>query len=153
VLNNLVYQKGGWVLHMLRQKSAPRISGPRFASTTAAIATTMHRPRICARCSSRCRASQLDWFFTQWLNRPGVPKIEGSWHYDAAIKELVLLLSQTQSSEPYRVNIDVGVVLKAGELPVIKTLAISRPISGRARSRFRSKLHRSRWCSIPTRRC
>jgi len=127
VLNNLVYQKGGWVLHMLRQEvgtgnfwTAIREYYRRYRNDNASTADLRA-------VFEQVSGKPLDWFFTQWLNRPGVPKIEGSWHYDAAIKELVLLLSQTQSSEPYRVNIDVGVVLKAGELPVIKTLAITAP--------------------------
>ena len=127
VLNNLVYQKGGWVLHMLRQEvgtenfwTAIREYYRRYRNDNASTADLRA-------VFEQVSGKPLDWFFTQWLNRPGVPKIEGSWHYDAAIKELVLLLSQTQSSEPYRVNIDVGVVLKAGELPVIKTLAIAAP--------------------------
>jgi len=127
VLNNLVYQKGGWVLHMLRQEVGTE-------NFWIAIREYYRRYRNGNASTADLRAvfeqvsgKSLDWFFAQWLNRLGVPKIEGSWHYDAARKELVLLLSQTQTSEPYRVNIDVGVVLKAGELPVIKTLAIVAP--------------------------
>ena len=43
--------------HAARRRSAPSTSGPRSASTTAAIATATRRPPTCARCSSRCRAS------------------------------------------------------------------------------------------------
>jgi aminopeptidase N len=127
VLNNLVYQKGGWVLHMLRQE----VGTEHFWT---AIREYYRRYRDANASTADLRAvfeqvsgKQLDWFFAQWLNRAGVPKIEGSWRYDAARKELELWLDQTHTSEPYRVNIDVGVVLRAGELPVIKTLAIAHP--------------------------
>ena len=25
----------------------------------------------------------LSWFFEQWLKRPGIPKLTGTWRYDA----------------------------------------------------------------------
>ena len=37
----------------------------------------------------------LRWFFDQWLTRPGTPRIEGSWHFDAARKQIDLELSQS----------------------------------------------------------
>jgi aminopeptidase N len=127
VLNNLVYQKGGWFLHMLRQEvgtenfwTAIREYYRRYRNGNASTADLRA-------VFEQVSGKPLDWFFTQWLTRAGVPKIEGSWRYDTARKELALDLHQTQTSEPYRVNIDVGVVLRAGELPAIKTLAIAHP--------------------------
>ena len=67
----------------------------------------------------------LEWFFTQWLNRPGVPKIEGSWRYDAAKKQVEVILTQTQAAEPYRLTVDVGVVAAPGALPVITRVAMT----------------------------
>jgi aminopeptidase N len=54
----------------------------------------------------------LDWFFAQWLNRPGVPKIEGSWRYDA-MKKQSRSRSARPAAEPYRVNVEVGIVARA----------------------------------------
>ena len=86
VLNNLVYQKGGWVLHMLRQE----VGTEQFWT---AIREYYRRYRNGNASTADLRAvfeqvsgKPLDWFFTQWLNRPGVPKIDGSWRYDAAKK-------------------------------------------------------------------
>jgi aminopeptidase N len=67
---------------------------------------------------------QLDWFFAQWLNRPGVPRIEGSWRYDVSKKQVEVTLIQAQAVEPYRVNVDVGLIAKAGHLPVVQTIAL-----------------------------
>ena len=48
VLNQFVYQKGGWTLHMLRGDHRHRaVSGPASASTTAAIRTRTRRPTTC----------------------------------------------------------------------------------------------------------
>ena len=67
----------------------------------------------------------LDWFFAQWLNRAGVPKVEGSWRYDPTKKQVEVTLSQGQSAEPYRVNVEVGIVARAGELPDVKSIALA----------------------------
>ena len=70
----------------------------------------------------RVSGQQLEWFFTQWLTRPGVPKIEGSWRYDAMKKVVEVSLIQSQSAQPYRVRLDVGITAKAGELPRVETI-------------------------------
>ena len=59
VLNNIVYQKGGWTLHMLRESGRHRhvLDGhPR--STTRSIATRAHPPPTCSASSRRHRASR-----------------------------------------------------------------------------------------------
>ena len=119
MLNNLVYQKGGWVLHMLRQEvgtehfwTAIREYYRRYRNGNASTADLRA-------VFEQVSGKPLDWFFTQWLNRPGVPKIDGSWRYDAVKKQVEVTLSQAQAAEPYRVNVDVGIVAKAGELPTV----------------------------------
>jgi aminopeptidase N len=125
VLNNLVYQKGGWVLHMLRQEvgtepfwTAIREYYRRYRNGNASTADLR---AIFEQVSGK----PLDWFFAQWLNRPGVPKIEGSWRYDPTKKQVEVTLSQGQTAEPYRVNVEVGIVARAGELPNVKSIALA----------------------------
>jgi len=125
VLNNLVYQKGGWVLHMLRQEvgtehfwTAIREYYRRYRNTNASTSD------LCA-VFEQVSGKPLDWFFTQWLNVPGVPKIEGSWRYDAARRQLEVTLSQAQAAQPYRLSMDVGIVRNAGELPTVKTVPLA----------------------------
>ena len=40
-------------------------------------------------------------------------------------KQVEVTLGQGQPSEPYRVNVDVGIVAKAGELPTVNTIALA----------------------------
>ncbi|HEX7283050.1 MAG TPA: hypothetical protein VF239_13420, partial [Vicinamibacterales bacterium] len=67
----------------------------------------------------------LGWFFAQWLNRPGVPKIEGSWRYLPARKAIEVTVSQTQSAEPFRVAVDVGVRQAAAERPEVQRIELT----------------------------
>jgi len=125
VLNGLVYQKAGWVLHMLRQEvgtehfwTAIREYYRRYRN---AHASTADLRTIFEQVSGK----QLDWFFAQWLNRPGVPRVEGTWSYDASKKVVAVAVTQAQAAEPYRLKVDIGIIAKAGELPRIETIELT----------------------------
>jgi aminopeptidase N len=125
VLNNLVYQKGGWTLHMLRQQvgtehfwTAIREYYRRYRNTNASTADLRA-------IFEQVSGQQLEWFFTQWLHRPGVPKLEGSWRYDAAKKAVEVTLTQSQAAAAYRIKVDVGIAGKGGELPRVETIEMT----------------------------
>ena len=124
VLNNLVYQKGAWVLHMLRHEVGT-------AHFWTAIREYYRRYRDGNASTADLRAvfeqvsgQPLESFFTQWLTRPGVPKLAGTWRYDPARKQVEVTLAQTQASEPYRIKVDVGIITAAGALPAINQIAM-----------------------------
>jgi aminopeptidase N len=107
--NGIVYQKGGWSLHMLRGQ----IGTDRF---WAGIREYYRRYRDSNASTADFRkvmeeaaGSDLGWFFQQWLYRPGSPVVEGGWKYDAATKKIVVDLTQTQAGDPYRLPLEVGV--------------------------------------------
>jgi aminopeptidase N len=109
VLNQLVYQKGGWVLHMLRGQ----IGSDNFK---AGIRTyyTLYRDGNAStddlrRVMEEQSGQQLGWFFDQWLKRAGHPVIDGSWQYNAASKQIEVTLSQTQAGAAYRIPFEIGV--------------------------------------------
>lgn len=122
VLNNLIYQKGAWVLHMLRQEvgtetywEAIREYYRRYRNGNASTADLRQ-------VFEQASGKDLEWFFTQWLTRAGVPKIEGSWRYDAAKKLVEVTVMQTQAAPAFRVRLDVGIAAKAGDLPRVETV-------------------------------
>ena len=125
VLNQLIYQKGGWTLHMLRaQIGAPAFwTGIRdyYRRYRDGSATTDEFRRVMEQVSGQ----DLDWFFKQWLTRSGVPKIEGGWRYDAALKQVEVTLNQTQTGDLYRLPIEVGWTLKAGEAMKVEKAMLS----------------------------
>ena len=119
--NQFVYQKGAWTLHMLRDLIGTDAfwRGIRlyYASHVNASASTDDLRRAMEQVSGR----DLAWFFRQWLTRSGVPSVEGTWHYDAAAREIVVTIRQTQAAEPYRLAVQVGVVSTAGAPPKMQT--------------------------------
>ena len=125
VLNGLVYQKGGWFLHMLRGE----VGTEKFWT---AIRDYYRRYRDANASTAELRAvfeqvsgKQLDAFFAQWLTRPGVPRIEGSWRYLPAKKAVEITLTQSQAAEPYRLGVDVGITAKPGDPPRIERVDLA----------------------------
>jgi aminopeptidase N len=109
VLNQFVYQKGGWTLHMLRNLIGTEAfwTGIReyYRRYMNQNASTDDLRRIMESVSGK----DLGWFFTQWLTRSGVPKLTGTWSYDASAKQVVVELTQSQPGDPYRLPIDIGI--------------------------------------------
>ncbi len=86
VLNQLVYQKAGWVLHMLRGVVGTDTfwTGIRdyYRRYRDGNASTADFQRVMEEASGR----DLSWFFSQWLRRPTSPSLAGNWRYDAAAR-------------------------------------------------------------------
>ena len=125
VLNGLVYQKGGWILHMLRAEvgtehfwTAIRDYYRRYRDQNA---STAELRAIFEQVSGK----DLGWFFAQWLTRPGVPKLEGTWRYLPARKAIEVTVSQTQAGEAYRLGVDVGVAQQPGDVPKIERIELA----------------------------
>ncbi len=108
VLNQLVYQKGGWTLHMLRAQLGGEAfwSGMReyYRRYRDQNASTEEFRAVMERASEQ----DLGWFFEQWLRRSGVPRLEGRWRYDASAKQVLVTLSQGQAGEPFRLPVEIG---------------------------------------------
>ena len=115
VLNRFVYQKGGWVLHMLRGL----IGTERFwvgirdyyARYRDRNASTDDFRQI----MERAAGIPLTWFFDQWLKRPGMPTLGGSWRYDAEAGRLHIELAQVQTGDAFRIPLEIGIRDTAGE--------------------------------------
>jgi aminopeptidase N len=113
----IIYQKGGWVLHMLRGQ----VGTDRF---WAAIRDYYQLYRDFNASSDDFRrvmeensGQDLSWFFQQWLHRNASPAIEGGWRYDAGAKKIAIDLTQTQAGEAYRLPLEIGVTTQVSEQP------------------------------------
>ncbi len=103
------YQKGGWVLHMLRHEVGDLNfwKGIRqyYATYKNSNALTSDFERIIEEASGK----ELSWFFNQWIYRGGHPKVNGSWHYDEVTKTLSVELTQSQASGLFRFPLDISI--------------------------------------------
>lgn len=106
------YQKGAWVLHMLRATvgDSAFFDGLRryYLRHRNGTALTADLRRAVEDASGR----ELGWFFDQWLRRPGHPRLRAGTGWDGGALELVLL--QTQEWPPYRLSVPIVVELPDG---------------------------------------
>jgi aminopeptidase N len=125
VLNTFVYQKAGWVLHMLRQRIGDENfrTGLReyFARFRNGTASTADFRRVMEGVSR----DNLADFFSQWLTRPGVPAIDASWHYDATTKTVEMDIVQTQVAAPFRLPLDIGIAADSKSPVRVETVSLS----------------------------
>jgi aminopeptidase N len=112
VLNRLVYQKGGWVLHMLRGligtdrfRAGMREYYRRYRN---ANASTDDFRQVMEQAAG---GTDLRWFFDQWLRRPGIPRLSATWQWDGKAQLVRIEVAQTQPGAPYRVPLEIGVAV------------------------------------------
>ena len=116
VLNSNVYQKAGFVLHMLRREVGDsafyrgvRSYYAKYRHGNALTADFMHEVEASS-------GTKLDWFFEQWMRRPGVAGVTMSWLWDPRQRSVLLTATQTGIGEPYRLNLSVDVTDPKGEV-------------------------------------
>jgi aminopeptidase N len=108
-LNALNYEKGAWVLHMLRRIVGDQIffSGVRRYYALFAGKTVLSEDF--ERTMEAASGMSLDTFFRQWLNDAGWPQYRVVWHWNAQRGELELSIRQEQKSGLYDMPLEIAV--------------------------------------------
>ena len=109
LLNPNAYQKGAWVLHMLRQEigtetfwTALRQYYDRYRH---ANASTADFRTVVEDVSGR----DLEAFFEQWTRRAGHPVLQIDWSHRTETESCVVEVRQIQEAPPFRVPLDIQV--------------------------------------------
>ena len=114
LLNTNSYQKGAWVLHMLRATvgDSAFVRGVRryYLKYRHGTALTDDLRREIEAESGR----ELGWFFAQWLQRPGVAELSVNWRYDPGAGRVTLDVRQGGRFGSYRFPLAVDVVDSTG---------------------------------------
>jgi aminopeptidase N len=98
LLNANSYQKGGWVLHMLRRQLGDsvfhEIIRRYYNEYKGKNAETADLKRIAEQVSK----TDLTIFFNQWLYTGGIPKLNITWQYLPRTKEIKITIVQLQKN-------------------------------------------------------
>lgn len=127
VTSGITYQKGAWVLHMLRNllgetKFRKGIQSYYAAFYNANATTDDFRVAM-----EKASGENLTSFFNQWLYQPGNPVIEGTWDYDAAGKKITIQLSQTQAGDfLFSLPVEIGWYKKGKTTPIIVKMNLTQ---------------------------
>lgn len=126
LLNANSYQKGGWVLHMLRQEVGDSAfwKGVRtyYDKYKFSNALTADFQKVMEEISGK----KLDTFFNQWIFKAGQPKLQMNWNYNNTAKNIILDITQMQSGTTFQFPLEVAVYYGNAEKPVIQTFNINK---------------------------
>jgi aminopeptidase N len=114
VTSGLTYQKGAWIMHMLRDKigevNFKKGIQAYYKKYFNANATTHDLIAEMEKAANQ----NLKPFFNQWLNKPDNLKLSWTWDYDEASKQILIHVQQHQSSGfVFDVPVEFG-ILKNG---------------------------------------
>ena len=142
VLNSNVYQKAGFVLHMLRREIGDTafFRGVRsyYALYRDGNAVTDDARHAFERAAGR----PLGWFFAQWLDRPGYPELTTAWRWDAIRRRVVVRVEQGTRVPAYQLALSVDVTDARGvttrtsiQVPAATVSSIALPMRFATRPR------------------
>jgi aminopeptidase N len=116
LLNANSYQKGSWVLHMLRHEVGDttfrKILQSYYNKYKGSNADTRDFEKVAETISGK----DLKWFFDQWLYRGGVPELE----IKTDIGKDEIKVKVKQGVDVYRLTMEVGLVQEDGTIKIQK---------------------------------
>lgn len=125
VTSSQTYQKGSWILHMLRGVMGTdnfwkgiKTYYNRHMNSSATTADFI-------KAMEETSGMDLKDFFEQWLYKPGTLQYTGSWQYNNKKKEVKITLEQVQTDGSlFKMPVQVAIYSSAAK-PVIKTLQVN----------------------------
>ncbi len=136
VLNTNVYEKAGFTLHMLRREIGDSAF---FRGIRAYYAAHRHGNALTAdvqQAFERASSRRLDWFFDQWMRRPGYADVDASWSWNEQARRLHVTVQQGTRFAPYRLSLAVDITTANGTVkrvrvmvPALRTSTMTVPIA------------------------
>lgn len=126
LLSTNSYQKGAWVLHMLRKEIGEEAF---WTGIQNYYALFTHRNALTddfRKCMEEASGKPLIWFFDQWLMKSGHPILDLKYHYDPKTKALELVINQTQESSAFRFNLELELISESGEEKRLLSIPVSK---------------------------
>ena len=109
LLNINSYQKGSWILHMLRRQLGDsvfhQIIRSYYNTYKGKNADTEDFKNIAEKISGK----NLTIFFRQWLYTAALPKIAINWKYISKGKKVELTVDQTQKNMVFQFPLEIGI--------------------------------------------
>ncbi|WP_117884619.1 M1 family metallopeptidase [Aureibaculum luteum] len=126
VTSSQTYQKGSWILHMLRGKVGTdvfwkgiRAYYKKYKDLNTTTADFQKEMEIVS-------GQDLSQFFEQWLYKPGTLKYEGDWKYDTKKKKLRIRLNQVQKDGSlFKMPLEISIYYRDKQKPSIETLQVN----------------------------
>lgn len=119
------YQKGSWVLHMLRRQLGDSVFHKSIRDYYAQFGGKNAETKDLQKIFETNSGKKLDTFFEQWLHRPVNPKLDISWKYSPGFKNIEVTITQLQDGAPFVFPLELELNLGKAR-PKFQTIYISK---------------------------
>ena len=119
------YQKGGWVLHMLRRQLGDAVFKKSIRQYYATYAGKNAETKDLQKIFEMVSGKNLETFFAQWLHLPVNPNLKITWKYDANTTNIIITVDQLQKGPAFQLPLEIGINNKDGQ-PNIQTLHLNK---------------------------
>ena len=127
VITGITYQKGAWVLHMLRDLMGEVNFKKGIQSYYAKFYTSSATTEDFRIEMEKASGMDLKIFFKQWLFQPVIPKIQANWTYDAKAKKLIITLDQIQKGDViFDMPIEIAYYKKGSDAPTLLKMRLTK---------------------------
>jgi len=137
LLNRNSYDKGGWVLHMLRSELGDSAF---FGGVRQYYADHKHKNATTSDLQAALEASAgrtLGVFFDQWLRRPGYPEMDMTWATDSASRSVLITITQAERFGAFEFPLRLALTDSLGttrrvefSVPAVHESKLLLPLSG-----------------------
>jgi aminopeptidase N len=117
VSGSMMYQKGAWTLHMLREKIGVAAYTKAVRSYYAEYMNKNAQTADLRRHMEEASGQELEQYFDQWLFQGGIPNLEISW--SARGGDVEINIKQVQETYGFLLPVDFEIVLADGSSEVI----------------------------------
>jgi aminopeptidase N len=118
LLNTNSYQKGGWVLHMLRNMIGDKAFWDGIQSYYAKYRDGNALTEDFRKEMEIASSKDLEVFFNQWIYQAGQPELQLSYSYDIPSKKLNITVEQLQTNTKFIFPLEIQGEFKNGQSEV-----------------------------------
>lgn len=123
LLNANSYQKGGWVLHMLRGLTGDEVFKNIIREQYQKFAGKNYSSEDFIATAEAVSKQNLKSFFDQWLYKPGLPVLATTWMYNERKKKIVITVDQKQDA---LFSFSLELLINTGDGKELKKLSIKK---------------------------
>jgi aminopeptidase N len=125
LLNANSYQRGSWVLHMLRRELGDSVFRQCVRSYYEQYKGKNADTKDLQIVFEKVSGKKLETFFKQWLHTADIPKLDISWKYDEKTISLSVTVKQLQQSRPFHFPLAVF-IQQFGENAIIPVITVDK---------------------------
>lgn len=131
VSGGMMYQKGAWILHMLRRNLGEEVYHEGIRTYYAEYMNKNAQTADLRRHLEEASGKDLKQYFDQWLFQGGIPTVKANWWMQD--DHVHVALEQTQETYKYQLEVDVQFRFEDGSMSDVMTMRL--PLSGKAANR------------------